>query len=683
MELNEELSELAKQKFENIETEFDNRLELIESQQEQLENAIKLTETQGLLVSTSYYTSLIKSEEKIMKELMDKRTELQNSLNEAVNSGRVEEYSEAWYDMKGAINDVNTAIQESEISLEEFENEIRQLEWDTFDYLADTISSAVDEGNFLIELLSKKDLFQQKGDHKGKITNEGMAVLGQYAVNYNLEMGKADKYAAEIEKINKSLESDPYNKDLIERREELLELQRESILNAEEEKEAMIDLVKEGVELQIEAMQDLIDKKNEALDKEKELYDYQKSIEEKSKRVKDIEKQLSSIQGDDSEENRKNIQELQNQLKEAKEDLSDAEYDKWLSDQSELMDSMLESYDETLNARFDDTDALINDLINSTNENRDIINDTIQSSTENVGYTVTEGMKDIWSTESGLGQVVSNYANNFNEHATTVQKYLANIDAYFTSMKQKADEEAKKKQEQIANQNKPKPPVSNGSSSKPPVTSNNGKGDGVARVGDSVTFSNGKYYYDSQGTAPAGSQLLGQTVYITRVNNKSWATKPYHISRDKAGKHPLGWVSLSQIKGYKDGTKNATQGLHFTDEEGLGSEVIVTKKGALRQLDSGDNVFNKGIVENLYDWGAINPTDILHFPTLSPVSKNLSNDIKFNFGDVILQDVQNPEQFANELVYVTKKYPKVQNAMQAVTVDRLNGGSKLGVNRIF
>lgn len=509
-----------------------------------------------------------------------------------------------------------------------------------------------------------------------------MAVLGQHGVNYNLEMGKADKYAAEIEKINKSLESDPYNKDLIERREELLDLQRESILNAEEEKEAMIDLVKEGVELQIEAMQDLIDKKNEALDKEKELYDYQKSIEEKSKRVKDIEKQLSSIQGDDSEENRKNIQELQNQLKEAKEDLSDAEYDKWLSDQSELMDSMLESYDETLNARFDDTDALINDLLNSTNENRDIINDTIQSSAENVGYTVTEGMKEIWSTESGLGQVVSNYANNFNEHATTVQKYLANIDAYFTSMKQKADEEAKKKQEQIANQNKPKPPASSGGNSKPSSNSNNGKGDGVARVGDAVTFLNGKYFYDSQGTAPAGSQLLGQTVYITRVNNKSWATKPYHISRDKAGKHPLGWVSLSQIKGYKDGTKNATKGLHLTDEEGLGSEVIVTKKGALRQLDSGDKVFNESMVENLWDWGAINPNVLQKPMTSTPVGKS-TTDVKFNFGDVIVQDVQNPEQFAKELVYVTKKYPKVQNVMQAVTVDRLNGGSKLGVNRIL
>lgn len=109
----------------------------------------------------------------------------------------------------------------------------------------------------------------------------------------------------------------------------------------------------------------------------------------------------------------------------------------------------------------------------------------------------------------------------------------------------------------------------------------------------------------------------------------------------------------------------------------------MTKKGALRQLDSGDRVFNENMVENLWDWGTINPTDVLHSPTLSPVSKNLSNDIKFNFGDVILKDVQNPEQFANELVYVTKKFPKVQNAMQAVTVDQLGGGSKLGVNRIF
>lgn len=102
-----------------------------------------------------------------------------------------------------------------------------------------------------------------------------------------------------------------------------------------------------------------------------------------------------------------------------------AEYDKWLSDQSELMDEMMEKYDEVLNARFDDTDALISDLIDNTNANSDTINDTINSATQEVGYNITEGMKEIWSPESGIGSIISNYSNDFKTHSTSVQKYLA------------------------------------------------------------------------------------------------------------------------------------------------------------------------------------------------------------------------------------------------------------------
>lgn len=679
MELNEELSKLAQQKFENIESEFNNRLDLIKSQQDELDSLIKLTETKGHMTSSLYYAELIKSEENSMNELVNKRNELTKSLNEAVSSGRIEEYSDAWYEMKGAIYDVNNAIVESENSLQEFQNAIRQLEWDNFDYKNDFISNTLDEGKFLIDLLSKKDLFVQKGDHKGKITNEGQAVLGQHGVNYNLEMGKADAYGKEIEKINQSLQSDPYNKDLIKRRNELLELQQESILNAEEEKEAMIDLVREGIKLQIEAMQDLIDKKKEALDKEKELYDYQKSIEEKSKRVKDIEKQLSAVQGDDSEENRKNIQELKQQLQEAKDDLSDAEYDKWLSDQSELMDQMMERYDEVMNSRFDDTDALISDLIDNTNANSDSINDTINSATQDVGYNITQGMKDIWSTESGVGAVISNYSNDFKNHSTAVQKYLASIDSYFTEMKKKADAEASKKVTGSSGGSS-----SSGSSSsapKPPVSTSK-QGNGKVDVGDAVTFTSGLYYYDSQGTSPAGSQMLGQTVYVTNVNNRSWATKPYHIARNKDGSRPLGWVTLGQLRGYRTGTKNATKGWHLMDEEGIGSEVLVTKHGILRQFDSGDNVFNKAQVENLHEWGMIDPTEKLRYDFGKNVSTNRNNNLSINVGDIVVQDVQNPNEFANSLMYAMKTDKRVQKSMQAITTDLLDGNSIYGINHI-
>ena len=52
--------------------------------------------------------------------------------------------------------------------------------------------------------------------------------------------------------------------------------------------------------------------------------------------------------------------------------------------------------------------------------------------------------------------------------------------------------------------------------------------------------------------------------------------------------------------GYRKGTKSATAGIHRTDEDGLGSEVIFSKKyGTLRKLDTGDMVFNKDQVEKL------------------------------------------------------------------------------------
>ena len=81
---------------------------------------------------------------------------------------------------------------------------------------------------------------------------------------------------------------------------------------------------------------------------------------------------------------------------------------------------------------------------------------------------------------------------------------------------------------------------------------NNGGGDGVARVGDRVTFDSGWYYYDSNGTRPAGHQYQGKQVYIT--NTAPGRAKPYHVSTGpRLGNGDLGWLTLEQLRGYKTG----------------------------------------------------------------------------------------------------------------------------------
>jgi len=139
----------------------------------------------------------------------------------------------------------------------------------------------------------------------------------------------------------------------------------------------------------------------------------------------------------------------------------------------------------------------------------------------------------------------------------------------------------------------------------PPSTPNSPQGDGIPNVGDKVTFASGLYYEDSYGKGRKGSYNLGKQVYITKINSKG--SKPYHISTGTSlGKSDLGWLTLSQIKGYASGTDYTTSGLALFDDTAgrsldLGSEVIMTSHGVLRQMNAGDMVFNKDQTRRLWE----------------------------------------------------------------------------------
>lgn len=135
-------------------------------------------------------------------------------------------------------------------------------------------------------------------------------------------------------------------------------------------------------------------------------------------------------------------------------------------------------------------------------------------------------------------------------------------------------------------------------------------GDGTPNVGDAVTFESGRYYYDSQGTAPAGNKYQGKQVYITRINDKSWATKKYHISTGKTlGNGDLGWVTLDQLKGYATGSKFIDKD-QFAWTQEKGDEIILRKDGGiLTYLNQGDKVLTNDETENMYEWAKLNPSD--------------------------------------------------------------------------
>ena len=232
----------------------------------QYETGIDMLEARGYLESTKYYAALQDATKGEISILNNELAGLEQAFSDAMNSGEIEKYSEAWYSMQAEINGVKEEIAEANVELAEYAKTMREIEWGYFDYTQERISQLTQEADFLIDLMSNSDLHTDKG----QLTDEGMATMGLHGQNYNVYMSQADQYAQEILEIDKQLADDPYNTELIERREELLGLQQDSILAAEDEKQAIVALVEEGINLELQAMQDLIDKYTESLDTAKD-----------------------------------------------------------------------------------------------------------------------------------------------------------------------------------------------------------------------------------------------------------------------------------------------------------------------------------------------------------------------------------------------------------------------------
>lgn len=265
-QLHEDLASLYEDNFNNIKDDFDNQLELLEHMTNTYENGIDVLEAQGYLQSITYYAAMQYVERQNIVILNKELASLEKSFSEAMASGEIEEGSESWFAMQISINETKEAIDEANLSLAETAKTMREIEWDHFDYTQDRISQVTQESDFMIDLMSNSDMY----DDKGQLTDNGMATMGLHGLNYNTYMAQSDAYAQEILEINKQLAEDPNNTDLIERREELLELQQDSILAAEDEKQAIIDMVREGIDLELESLKELIDTYTDALDSAKD-----------------------------------------------------------------------------------------------------------------------------------------------------------------------------------------------------------------------------------------------------------------------------------------------------------------------------------------------------------------------------------------------------------------------------
>lgn len=700
--------ENAKKKLENIANYYDSFTSQWENRNSMYEAYMDRMQTQGYNLSTKFYEAEIGQQQKIVDNLSQKYIAMKRNFAQAVQDGKIKEGTEEYYEMQNEIDQIAISLKESQNKLVEFQAAIRDLKWEQFDQLQDAISRITSESDFLIDLMSHKDMY----DKDGNMTEQGLATMGLHGVNYNTYMAQADKYKEEMLKISEELANDPNNQKLIDRKNELIDAQQQAILSAENEKDSIKDLIQDGIDKQLDALDDLIDKYLDCLDSEKDLYEYRKKIGEQSEKIASLQKQLSSLQGDNSEENKAKLQKLKEDLKSAQDDMEETQYDKYISDQKKLLDELKQDYKKALDDRMDNVDVLISDAIASINSNSSNISQTLQTESKNVGYTLSGEMQTIWTSQS---QALSLYDDKFETRFTGVTTAIGNvynrqkdmidaINAMAEKWIAKADQmlqqptktegvleevEQKPDKDNVAEGNPtPNPPkISDDESIRdavlvdpdepdpPKKKPNKDKtGNNKAEVGDKVTFSSGRYYEASDGSGASGNMYLGKKVKITRINKGS--KYPYAI--DATDGTELGWVKLNQLKGYASGIMRVPNDqLAWTQEQG--EEAIVRNDGSiLTPLSRDVSVLNADMTKNLWDFMG-NPGSFLSDYSDGEKFgvKNVDNSSSVDVGGVTIQCNMPNVQNANDLLHELTTNKDIEKAICAMTIGRAMGGSSL------
>lgn len=684
LELKESIAELYQNRFDDVAKDYENKLSLLEHVTNAYNNGIDNLEERGYLASTKYYEALRNVEKQNIDIRKQELAELTKKMSEAINSGSIKEGSEAWYDFQNQINDVKESIQESETAMIQFGNSIREIKWEHFDYLQEQISNISEEADFLIDLMENSKLYTDNG----QLTDTGMATMGLHGQNYNVYMAQADKYAEELLKLNKEIAEAPNNTKLLERRDELLESQRDSILAAEDEKQAIVDMVRDGIELELDALQDLIDKYTESLDSAKNLYDYQKKIKEQTSEIASIQKQLSAYSGDTSEESKAIIQKLQVDLSDAMEDLEETQYDRYISEQKSLLDNLYDEYEMVLNERLDNVDALLSDMIDSVNASSSSICDTLLSQAEKVGYTITDNERAIWSNEGGAFSIITKYGESFLAQMTTVNDVISKIAIKTGAMVSESDT--------IANQtvNNTSPSTETDSSVKPPTKPNkpqkpqkpaNRFNDDIKRgIAAAIWVYGGSK--SGWGNDPERKKKL--TAKFGSAN--AAAVQSYINAHANNGDLYKYWVSTGKSKlsqyyysAFKKGGLADYTGMAWLDGTPTEPEMVlnpedtanfIALKDAMRSIADGSSpladLFNG-------DEGAANILKQLA-KIESPLTARGTNvgDITYQI-TIPIDHVQDYNDFMNQM----RKDGKFEKMIQSMTVDRLVGGSKIAKNK--
>jgi hypothetical protein len=375
---------------------------------------------------------------------------------------------------------------------------------------------------------------------------------------------------------------------------------------------------------------------------------------------------------------------LQSQLNEAEESLSDIEFEQAIQDQTDALTKLQEEYEELVNKKCKEFYNLLDEGLSKANANtatiasylngvaekngyaqeyKDTINgnETLQTSTEKVVTAITEqkksesGANDDSSADSDVSGITAQ---------TNVEQNTGSAGSNAGTLNTNTSNDSK-------------------------TTTYTGEQLYKMKKNLEAVYANPKYYIKAKKSKASD--------YKTRVNQATFSSEKKVLTTAglKAAREALNVSSNYDIY---DAIMNLKKLLGGADIKwvgafssgGIAKMVKSNGEDGIAMVRNGEGLIapeNVSQIQELLKAVPImtNLTDsLIKTPDLSnlPVQNISSGDITIDLGGIVMNGVNNPEEFQQQLISAFQNSSKVQKVARAATTDLLAGGSRLGVNRI-
>ena len=635
------IKELNLSKLDNIIDQY-SKMSDIQSQILDTEKSLlDLREKQGDKIFASDYTPLLEGQLSLSKEYAD----AYNALAAEMSKMDLKKGSDEWKKYNDQLRDYKNNMISAASAVEDYKDAMTELvykELTDFKSQMDSLNGSI---STMSDLIGSTDLV----DDAGNLTDRGIAQVALYAKQLANAKQEAAEYAEAIKSLDDALSSglitqDEYNSMV----SEYTSAQESAVKANKEARDAILSLVKDGIQAEIDAKKELTDQTKAALEAEQDLHEYQESIAEKSSNIAKLERQIAALSGSTDRADMAKKLQLQQDLAEAQKDLYNTQYDHEMEQRKQALDDEYDAFEESKNKESDELDtnldkqnAAIEKYLDKVKANYSTAYNVLQQYGDEYSLAAIDSLTEPWDSSSEAANVCADAIGNV---TANIQYEIDSLD--FSSLYELAD---------LLNQIGSGTYSGSYSGNFEDITGTgkwqqgkggrwwygedyNENGDYDYASGGIYTIKGKQYGFDDEGYMITGwNDDSGEWRYFEPENGEmvrdSWREsngKWYYLGSDGAmardtkvkamdgngyyyvgddgawdGKEADADDTYKKLKGkkvgYRNGTQNATPGWHRIDEEGLGSEVIVTKDGVLMKMNAGDEVFTKEQTDRLFE----------------------------------------------------------------------------------